>query len=53
MSTANSSFRTERYFWSLWSALKFNFAEWQYRAASRRSTRIAADIEAGTPFRRA
>jgi hypothetical protein len=51
MSTINPSFtRTGRYFSSLWSALKFNFAECQRRAVSRRLTRIAADIEVSTHF---
>ena len=52
LSTINASHpsvtTTWHYFSSLWSALKFNFAEWQCRAVSRRSTRIAADIEAST-----
>ena len=47
MSTMNlNRTRTWSYFWSLWHALKLNFAEWQNRALSRRLTRIAADIEA-------
>ena len=51
MSTMNpSATRTRHYFSSLWSALKLNFAEWQYRALSRRLTRIAADIEASKWF---
>ena len=52
LSTINASHpsvtTTWHYFSSLWSALKFNFSEWQCRAVSRRSTRIAADIEAST-----
>jgi hypothetical protein len=47
MSTVNPrTTTTRRYFSSLWSALKLNFAEWRRRALSRRQTRIWADIEA-------
>jgi hypothetical protein len=47
MSTISpSTTRTRRYFPSLWSALRLNFAKWRRRALSRRQTRISADIEA-------
>jgi hypothetical protein len=51
MSTMNpSGTRTWSYFSSLWRGLKLNFAEWQFRALSRRLTRVAANIEASKAF---